>query len=188
MKKVIFLLLASIIFITGCGGNTSGQSLSAEEIQGTAQNLAATMLAETQDAYVPPPTNTLEPTLEPTQPPAPTDTTAPTEPPLPTETQFIPSPTLNWPTETPTPFVPPNEVTLLKIINHTGKEILFIFTQPEYRELRFTKEIKTDIKFGTHYFLVWIGDDGPISGSITVTMTDKYEIVIENDKVKVVIP
>jgi hypothetical protein len=84
--------------------------------------------------------------------------------------------------------VAPNEVTLLKIINNTGKPILFIFTQPEYKEYRFTKELKTNIKFGTHYFLVWIGSEGPISGSITITMADKYEIVIDTDNIKVRIP
>ena len=188
MKKVLFLLLASIILITGCGGNTSGQSLSSEEIQLTAQGLAATVLYQTQEAYIPPPTNTLEPTQEPTQPPAPTDTSAPTEPALPTATVFIPTATPDWPTSTPTQFIAPAKVTLLKFINNSGEPVLFIFTQPEYKEYRFTSDLKTEIKFGTHYFLCWIGDTGPISGSITVTMADKYEIVIEKDKVRIRTP
>jgi hypothetical protein len=190
MKKISLLLLASIIFITGCGGNNSGQSTSEEDIQGTAESIAATMIFQTQEAYVPPPTNTTEPTQAPTETLIPTDTLAPapTEPSLPTATQLIPTETSYWATDTPTPFVPPTKVTLLKFINESGKEVLFIFTQPEYKEYRFTSDLLTEIKFGTHYFIVWIGDDGPYYGSISVTMADKYEIVIEKDKVRVRAP
>ena len=82
MKKILIIFLASIFLLSACGPEPE-PTMSAEDVQGTAEAAAWTMVAETQAAIptatpIPPtitssptsiiPTSTIAPLASPTQP------------------------------------------------------------------------------------------------------------------------
>jgi hypothetical protein len=179
-KFQIYGSIIIMLIIASCSGTTK---LSPEDKAATAQFLAATIIVETEQASIPTITSTSQPTE--TATPTQTITSTPTEEPilLPTETtEYVP------PTPTETPFLAAYMVTLLKFINQSGQNVYFKFTSPIQEEYSFSGSFSIKVPFGTYYYLAWIGDEGPFSGSIDVKGYDKIELLFKADKVKIVYP
>lgn len=155
--------------------------LSAEELRGTAELLAATQIVATQRAL---PTNTQQPPATLTPPPSPTETPLPTSTPLPSETA---TPTAEYPA-TNTPWVNPNNMASLRFQNNTDETIFAILSGRSYGEYSFSDSWNLTTPWGDYNYLVWIGNEGPYGSSFRITNRDKYTLVIDPGKVHMVGP
>jgi hypothetical protein len=177
-------LTGIILLLLFCAACSNSSKISAEDKLATAQFLAATIMAQTEQASIPTVTNTSQPTetLTPTAESTATATLAPT-PMAEADTNGYISPT-----PTQTPFLAAYMVTPLKFVNQSNESIYFMFTSPIQDEYTFTGNFGIQVPFGTYKYLAWIGNDGPYAGSIEVRGYDKIEIIFKSDRVKIVYP
>jgi hypothetical protein len=175
MKKHSLLLLFGVVLMSACGGGH--KQTDPAILQLTAINVASTMMAETSAAmpatttFTALPTDTSTPTAAPTFPP--------TSTPYAAETSLPTSP----PADTATPFKAPNKLAPLKLTNNTKQEIRFILSNPGYQEYKFTKTIFIQVQYGSYDYTVYIGTDGPYTGTIFVNNPDKWEFVFDKNGV-----
>jgi len=178
------IYLTGIVILLFCAACANSSKLSAEDKLATAQFLAATIMAQTEQASIPTITNTSQPTetFTPTAESTATATFVLTTI-VETETSAYISPT-----PTQTPFLAAYMVTPLKFVNQSNENVYFMFTSPIQDEYTFTGNFGIQVPFGTYKYLAWIGNDGPFAGSIEVRGYDKIEIIFKSDRVKIVYP
>lgn len=200
MKKLLIIILASVLLLSACGPEPV-PTMSAEEVQGTAVAAAWTLVAETQ-AAIPtatpvPPTETPSPT-----PPFPTNTTAPlivpTQPVVaqPTSTTASSANDCNKPLASS----PDGPTAPIKIINETKAPVNVslwldktVFGECGYRGYSIPRNDSILIEFpqGVIYGYAWILE--PINSTVSggpwkPNNTDKWEIVISESLMKMVGP
>lgn len=176
----LFLFLVIVSLLSACKG---ASGLSAEDQAATAAVMAATIIQQTADAAIPTATETALPSLTPT---ATEELTAtPTE--VPTEA-VTNTPAFVTPTATQTPFLAAYMETPLKFTNQTKEKVTFKFTSPIEEEFDASGSVSMKVPFGTYYYVAWVGEAGPFSGSIDVHGYDKIEIWFREDRVKIVYP
>ncbi|MGH2581982.1 MAG: hypothetical protein ACRDFQ_03700 [Anaerolineales bacterium] len=168
------------MLISGCSA-----AFSAEDIELTADHLAATKVALTLTAM-------------------PTNTSLPTSTPQPSST-FTEEPTAT-PTETPTatvrvltkwaPYgVPDAGVfgtaradkstgnTPLLLENLSGERVEFIITSPQYQEYVFTNNLGIVLPQASYDYRAWIGEKGPYIGSFVLNNPDKHVLTFYPNKI-----
>lgn len=175
-----FLLVACVGFLSSC---TLGAP-SADQILATAQRLASTGMALTLTAL---PTNTAAPTatLEPSATPTlmPSDTSTPS----PTSTNTF------APTWTPYGLLMPTDFSTAQadkldknapvvVQNTTGELIQFFLLSPFYQEYQLSKNMTIILPEATYSFRYWVGNQGPLSGSFSITNGDKHVLTLYEDK------
>jgi hypothetical protein len=178
-----FIALATFLFLlVSCA--PAGPS--PEEIQATADSLAATGVAQTLAAQ---PTNTQEPTatLVPTLEPSPTSTVAEVVTANPTASGFVASgtqanvaPTTVSATELANK---KDNSTAVKLQNNTDQIIWIIIEGPGYWEYRFSDSFVILLPLGEYHYRAWIGDSGPFEGNFHIGNPDKHTFVFSNGKV-----
>ena len=169
MKKFIVFLAATALLLSACGAKAE-PTLSASDVQSTAEAAAWTMVAETQ-AAIPtntpvPPTNTLEPTPLPTNTPVP----LPTQPPVsqPTATTNVDR------CNQPLPGSIAGSYTRLRFINETKAPVTLslylnetVFGECGYRSYQLNKGDTVIVEFvqGCYSFYAWINGNKPSTAS-----------------------
>jgi hypothetical protein len=196
MKKFLFSILVSVFFLSACGPEAE-PTMSAEDVQGTAEAAAWTMVAETQ-AAIPtatpiPPTETPSPT-----PVLPTNTVAP----LVSPTQ----PLVVQPTNTPASSAnecdkvmaasPDGPHTTLLISNETKAPITITigllktpFGECGYRSYSITKNNSTrvDVPQGCYWAYAWVNDSkNPTTvqgGGYCMNNSDKWTMIVRKGQI-----
>ncbi len=165
---------------------------SAEAVAVRAEDLAQTMVVETQAAR---PTKIVlpsaTPSLTPDEPsensietskdgPAATATaTLEITPTLEDEISVDPSATS----------APDNQKTArLRFENNSGQVVYLTLSGAFNANYAFADSFNVDVPYGDYSFAANIGQDGPYTGSFTITNADKHTLVFESDKVKILGP
>lgn len=181
MKRILLILQAATLAIV-LGACASGVSL--EDVNATAQHLASTGIALTLTAM---PTNTLAPSA--TSEPSATATLVPSE----TSTAAPTSTATFAPTWTPYGLLMPTNFGTaqadkadknapLAIQNATGETVEFYLLSPIYQEYRINNGMTIILPEATYSFRYWAGNQGPISGSFSITNGDKHVLTLYDDK------
>ncbi len=182
LHRYFIVLIAFLFILVSCG--PAAPSL--EEIQTTAESLAATGVAQTLAAL---PTNTLEPTstLTSTTEPSATSTIAELATATPTSSGFVASgtqanvaPTTVSATELANK---KDNSTAVKLQNNTDQIIWIIIEGPGYWEYRFSDSFVILLPLGEYHYRAWIGDNGPYEGNFHIGNPDKHTFVFSNGKV-----
>jgi hypothetical protein len=193
MPRKYLLSFLSPLVLFALSACTLG-SLSPEQLQATAQDMASTSIVLTLAAM---PTNTVAPSAT-VQPSA----TATLEPTL-TPSQAT--------TETSSPY-PTSQVTAtsygqlsgsdfdeaqdnktdqnapLGLVNNSGEDIRFILLSPIYGEYEFSGNMTLILPEGQYTYRAWIGNKGPFSGSFSITNGDKHVLTFHSDKIHFATP
>lgn len=181
MKRRIFFT-AAFLFLAACSAP------SAEELQGSAQPLAATGVALTLQAL---PINTQPGSSTPavtTGSSTPQVSTLTLEEPSSTATQYPGQGTLAnaLPTElSATEKADKSDnSTVLLLQNNSDQEIWLIVDSPTYFEYRFSDSFTILLPLGVYHYRVWIGDKGPFEGNFRISNHDKHTMIFSAGKVQ----
>lgn len=196
MKRLITILLASIVVLSACGPEPE-PTMSAEDVQGTAVAAAWTMVAETQAAI--PTATPVPPTETPTPTQLPTNTVAPLE--LPTQSLIV------QPTATTASSAgecdkvmaasPDGPHTTLLIVNETKAQVTItlgllktVFGECGYRSYQVTRNgsSRVSVPQGCYWAYAWINDPQKpttLSGSgYCMNNSDKWTMIVRTDLIK----
>jgi hypothetical protein len=182
LRRYFIVLSIILFFLVSCG--PAAPSL--QELQTTADSLAATGVAQTLAAI---PTDMLEPTatLVPTLEPSPTTIVAAPVTSSPTPSGFVASgtqanvaPTTVSATELANK---KDNSTAVKLQNNTDQIIWIIIEGPGYWEYRFSDSFVILLPLGQYHYRAWIGDNGPYEGNFHIGNPDKHTFVFSNGKV-----
>jgi hypothetical protein len=164
---------------------------SAEQLQATAQQIAATGVAQTLEAI---PTNTQPPTA--TNTPQPTATPQPTEVVLSTATSTAAVAVGSGTQVSQLPTEPSiaeaddrtDSRTPLLLQNNTDQIIWLIVDSPVYFEYRFSDSFLILVERGDYHYRAWVGNKGPFEGNFRIGSQDKHLMIFSNNKVQVIGP
>jgi hypothetical protein len=186
--KFFSLILMLSLVATGC---TLG-SLSPEQVQATAHDLAATGIVQTLTAM---PTNTLLPsatpvptstaTPEPSLNPSETATSVPTLPPAPiaTVTPFGQSGNFDEDKDNKADNNAP-----LALVNASSEHtVKFALLTPYYTEYEFNSGLSLILAEGEYTYRVWV-DKKVMNGTFRITNGDKHVLTIRDDRVNFATP
>jgi hypothetical protein len=188
LSSIYSLLVLSGFVFTGC---TMG-SLSPEQVQATAHDLAATGIVQTLTAMPtntdlpsanPLPTNaaTHEPTLTPSEAASPTPTFPPAL--IVTVTPFGQSGNFDQDKNDKTDKNAP-----LAFINASSEHtIKFALLTPYYSEYEFNSGMSLIVAEGEYSYRVWVGNK-IMNGSFRITNGDKHVLTIRDDRVNFATP
>ncbi len=144
------------------------------------------MLAQTEAAK---PSATSSPSDTVTLEPSPSNTSAPTESETPTPTQTnTPVPVINKATPSITSEGRAAKTAPLRFENKTSKVILVNFPSHNYDQYVFSDTWILYVPWGEYEYQLWIGEDGPYTGSFKINNYDKHTLRITDGKVKFLYP
>jgi hypothetical protein len=182
LRRYLIALTIFLFLLVSC----APAAPSLEEIQATADSLAATGVLQTLAAQ---PTDTQEPTatLAPTLEPSATNTVPELVTASPTVSGFVASgtqanvaPTTVSATELANK---KDNSTAVKLQNNTDQIIWIIIEGPGYWEYRFSDSFVILLPLGQYHYRAWIGDSGPYEGNFHIGNPDKHTFVFSNGKV-----
>jgi hypothetical protein len=182
MRFIATLILFSL---TAC----SAPSL--EQLQATAQQIAATGVAQTLQAL---PTNTLPPTA--TNTAEPTATQQATATPQTTATATVAAVSVNGTQVSQLPTKPAfaeaddrtDSRTPVLLQNNTDQIIWVVLDGPVYAEYRFSDTFLILLEHGDYHYRAWIGSKGPFEGNFRLVNQDKHLLIFSANKVQFIGP
>ncbi len=207
-RTSVFIIIAILLLIVPAACSQVDQ----QSIQETAMVMAATMNYSTHQAETalvtdtpapsetPLPTITDTPSASPTFLPTMTGLAAqqgntlinPGEPTLaqPSTAQVddLSTPLSAYPTYTPLPFMAAWKQSSIRFVNSSGKQATVQLSGDQVINVTVGKSTIIKIRFGTYYYTIFIGKDGPYNGSVFINNVDRYTIYIDEGNIRVATP